>query len=68
MLSCELFDFERLEVYKKALDFVNLVYEISEKFPIEERYSLIDQFKRAAVSIALNIAEGSGGSKPVGNV
>jgi four helix bundle protein len=58
-----LFDFEKLEVYKKSLNFVNLVYEISEKFPIKERYGLTDQFRRAAVSIALNIAEGSGGSK-----
>lgn len=62
-MSRELFDFENLEVYKKALDFVGLIYEITKKFPVEERYSLLDQFRRAAVSICLNIAEGSAGSR-----
>ncbi len=62
-MSRELFDFENLEVYKKSLDFVDLIYKITKKFPVEERYNLLDQFRRASVSICLNIAEGSGGSK-----
>jgi four helix bundle protein len=62
-MSEEIFDFEKLEVYKKSLNFVDLIYEVTKKFPVEERYSLIDQFRRAAVSVCLNIAEGSGGSK-----
>src|SRR4030043_696931 len=59
----ELFEFEKLRVYQKALEFINKVYLITKLFPKEERFGLIDQFRRAAVSIALNIAEGSGGTK-----
>ncbi|MDT0647259.1 four helix bundle protein [Zunongwangia sp. F260] len=57
------FKFEDLEVYKKSLLFTDLVYISTKDFPKDEVYGLTSQFRRAAVSIALNIAEGSGGSK-----
>jgi four helix bundle protein len=53
------FKFEDLKVYAKALDFIDLVYETCKSFPKTEQYALSSQFSRAAVSIALNIAEGS---------
>jgi four helix bundle protein len=53
------FNFEDLRVYQKALHFVDTTYEITRKFPKEEKYGLISQYTRAAVSIALNIAEDS---------
>lgn len=56
----ESFNFENLSVYQKALSFVNLVYDVTNKFPKEERFVLVDQFRRAAISISLNIAEGYG--------
>ena len=56
------FNFEDLKVYQKALDFVDLVYLITSKFPDKEKYGLSSQFTRSAVSIALNTAEGSGDS------
>jgi four helix bundle protein len=56
------FHFEDLVVYQKSLLFVDRVYEITEKFPSSERYNLVDQFRRAATLIALNIGEGSGGT------
>lgn len=56
------FNFEDLKVYQKALDFVDLVYLITSKFPEKEKYGLSSQFTRSAVSIALNTAEGSGDS------
>jgi four helix bundle protein len=59
----ERFDFENLKVYQKALEYVDFVYEITKNFPKTEVFSLIDQFKRASISICLNIVEGSGGSK-----
>ncbi|MBC8553466.1 MAG: four helix bundle protein [Candidatus Brocadiales bacterium] len=62
-VSDDRFDFEELKVYQKALDYVGFVYEITKEFPKEEIFSLANQFKRASVSICLNIAEGSGGSK-----
>jgi four helix bundle protein len=59
----ELFGFEKLKVYHKILDFIDFVYMISDKFPKEEVFNLTSQFKRAANSIALNLGEGSGGTK-----
>jgi four helix bundle protein len=59
----ELFDFEKLKVYQKSLDFVDHVYLIVEKFPEKEKYDLTRQFKRAAYSVSLNIGEGSAGSR-----
>jgi len=59
----ERFDFENLKVYQKSLDYIDFVYEITKNFPKTEIFSLIDQLKRASISICLNIAEGSGGSK-----
>ncbi len=59
----EHFDFENLKVYQRALEYVDLVYEMTKNFPKTEVFSLTDQFKRASISICLNIAEGSGGSK-----
>jgi four helix bundle protein len=62
-VSDDKFDFEDLKVYQKSLDYVDFVYEITKEFPKEEIFSLANQFRRASVSICLNIAEGSGGSK-----
>jgi four helix bundle protein len=59
----DMFDFENLKVYQKSLDYVDFVYEITKDFPKDEIFSLTSQFRRASVSICLNIAEGSGGSK-----
>jgi four helix bundle protein len=57
------FQFEKLVIYQKALDFVDLVYKCSHDFPREEMFGIISQFRRAAVSIVLNIAEGSARSQ-----
>jgi len=62
MSSENLFNFEKLVVYQKSLTFIDRVYEVTEKFPSSERFNLVDQFRRAATSIALNIGEGSGGT------
>ena len=57
------FDFQKLEVYKKALDFVVLAAEIIEALPRGNAY-LADEFLRSSTSIALNIAEGAGEFSP----
>lgn len=62
-MNDETFDFEKLKVYQKALDYIDFVYRITKDFPKTETFSLTDQLKRASTSICLNIAEGSGGSK-----
>lgn len=50
--------FRELEVWKKGIELVKLVYEITSKFPEEERYGLSAQMRRSAVSVPSNIAEG----------
>jgi len=55
------FKFEKLLVWQKAADLSERVNEIVKKFPKDEMYVLTSQFKRAADSISLNIAEGSTG-------
>ena len=54
------FIYKRLIVWQKAMVFWKLVYAEVKKFPVEERYALSDQVRRAAVSVASNIAEGAG--------
>lgn len=53
------FRFEKLTVWQDARTFISHIYRITSSFPKEERYGIIDQLRRAAISIALNIAEGS---------
>ncbi len=53
------FDHERLEVYRLALDFVALVYEVIQALP-PGHSRLADQIERASTSVVLNTAEGAG--------
>ncbi len=50
--------FEDLVVWQKAHQFVLAIYSLSQKFPRSEIYGLSSQFRRSAISIAANIAEG----------
>ena len=54
------FSFEKLDVYQKARNLIKDIYLLQNDFPKEERYALGDQVRRAATSIAANLAEGSG--------
>ena len=54
----ETFSFETVLAWQKAHLFTRYVYDITKRFPEDERYGLVSQFRRAAVSIGANIAEG----------
>ncbi|HEX6193720.1 MAG TPA: four helix bundle protein [Chitinophagaceae bacterium] len=58
------FSFERLEVWQLARELTRLLYKTTSKFPPDERFGLISQIRRAAVSVAANIAEGSSRMSP----
>jgi four helix bundle protein len=54
-----MFNFEKLDVWQKSIDFADLIYNETRAFPAEERFGLTNQLRTAAVSISSNIAEGS---------
>ncbi|MDT0686867.1 four helix bundle protein [Autumnicola psychrophila] len=51
-----------LDVWKKSMDLVEIIYKVSTKFPSSEMYGLTNQIRRASVSVPSNIAEGAGRS------
>ena len=53
-------NFEKLKIWQKAMDVAVEVYKVSLLLPIDEKFNLIHQIKKCAVSIPSNIAEGSG--------
>ncbi len=53
------FNFEKLDVWRRAVDFAAFVYDCTKTFPAEERFGITSQMRRAVVSVSSNIAEGS---------
>lgn len=54
------FDFEKLEVYQVALEFLDFIFDICNEISRDLQFCLGDNLKRAGISISNNIAEGSG--------
>ncbi|MEO7445703.1 MAG: four helix bundle protein [Ferruginibacter sp.] len=55
-------NFLELKIWQRSMDLVVEVYRLSLQFPAEEKYGLVAQLRRAAVSIPSNISEGAGRS------
>jgi four helix bundle protein len=51
---------KELKIWNKAISIATEIYEVTAEFPNEEKYGLISQIRRAAISISSNIAEGAG--------
>ncbi|WP_340154089.1 four helix bundle protein [uncultured Marivirga sp.] len=52
-------NYKKLKVWEKSMELSLLIYQVTSTFPSEERFGLISQIRRCAVSIPSNIAEGS---------
>ena len=50
---------KKLEVWQRSVDFAIEIYRVTGQFPIDERYGLVSQMRRASVSIPSNLAEGA---------
>ncbi len=59
MGAMKLGSYRELHVWQKSVELAGLVYSLTEVFPSDERFALVSQIKRSAVSIPSNIAEGS---------
>lgn len=57
-MKCARGDYKNLDVWKRSIVLIKMVYPIALRLPAIERYAMADQIRRAATSIALNIAEG----------
>lgn len=57
-MSGEIRDFTDLLIWRKAIELGKRIYELTKRFPQDERYGLTQQIRRAAVSVSSNIAEG----------
>lgn len=52
--------FKNLDIWKRAVELASQIYDVTVEFPDEEKYGLVSQLRRCAVSIGSNIAEGAG--------
>ncbi len=53
-------NFRELQIWQESVENATITYTITKKFPKEELFGIVSQMRRASVSIASNIAEGSG--------
>ena len=53
-------NFKELQVWQRGIDIAQNVYQLTSSFPSEEKFGIISQIRRCAVSVPSNIAEGSG--------
>jgi four helix bundle protein len=52
--------FRELKIWQRSMDLAEIIYQLTDSFPKEEKFGLCAQLKRCAVSIPSNISEGAG--------
>ncbi|MTI88541.1 MAG: four helix bundle protein [Balneolaceae bacterium] len=55
-------NYKKLKVWEKSLDLATTIYDATKEYPKEEKFGIVSQMRRSAVSISSNIAEGAGRS------
>jgi four helix bundle protein len=55
----KIYSFEKLTVWQESKELVKDIYRLTKDFPSEEKFGLISQLRRASISIASNLAEGT---------
>ncbi|HUX36170.1 MAG TPA: four helix bundle protein [Candidatus Paceibacterota bacterium] len=55
-------NYEKLEIWQEAMALTKIIYLKTKDYPKEEKFGIIEQIRRAGLSVALNIAEGAGRS------
>ena len=53
-------NFQQLDVYKVSQEYIKEIYQVTKDFPKDEKFGIIDQIRRAVISISANVAEGCG--------
>lgn len=59
ILCMKIYSFEKLNFWTQLRDLVKTIYTITRLYPEDEKYGLISQMRRAAISVSSNIAEGT---------
>jgi four helix bundle protein len=59
MLKLKTYSFETLDVWKEARKLVLKIYQLTSRFPPEEKFGLVSQMRRAVISVSSNTSEGS---------
>lgn len=54
-----IYSFEKLKVWQESIELIKNMYRVTKDFPSDERFGLVSQLRRATVSIASNLAEGT---------
>lgn len=54
--------YENLQIWQRSMDLTVVIYQVTARFPSDERFGLTSQLRRATASVPMNIAEGSGNS------